>query len=193
MKAGGALNIARSAVYGTTMRVSRTRAPEQGLGQPPQRPHDKNEKQEPAGAKRRSRFCRLRGNARRRDHSDGRVVVRHNTGSFEICFWSRGKRSAPKKRSFAGFAPNAKRQRRSIRTGIVAPSPGRLPVLAFFLHDGERWGISGRETESSRKRSFPFPDVPPRFIAHRARSAPVPPNPQPGDFIPRLLPRFAPL
>ena len=29
MKAGGALEIARSAVYGTTMRVSRTRTPEQ--------------------------------------------------------------------------------------------------------------------------------------------------------------------
>ena len=92
-------------------------------------------------------------------------------------FWSRGKRSAPKKRSFAGFAPNAKRQRRSFRTGIVAPPPGRLPVLAFFLHDGERWGISGRETESSRKRSFPFPDVPPAFIPHSGRRAPVPPNP----------------
>ena len=74
-------------------------------------------------------------------------------------------------------------------------------LTTFFLNRfaiWERWGISVRETESLRKRSFPFPtfrlassirgacivapqavllavpDAPPRFFAHWARSASVP-------------------
>ena len=39
------------------------------------------------------------------------------------------------------------------------------------------FGLLTRETEESRKRSFPFSDAPPAFIAHRVRQAPVPLTP----------------
>ena len=155
MKAGGALKIARSAVYGTTMRVSRTRASGQGLGQPPQRPHDINEKQEPAGAKRRSRFCRLQGNARRRDHSGGRVVVRHNTGSFEICFLVRRRAKRAKETKLRRVTNPMRSAKDALSEPVSSPRRrGDCRFLLFFFMMGNVGGFQAGKR--NRRASAPF-------------------------------------
>ena len=151
----------------------------QGLGgEAPDVPRRRSpKKQEPAGAKRRSRFrsgclkrrsrfCRLQGNARRRDHSGGRTAVSHRAKGFEIWFLVKREAKRAKETKLRRIRPRAKRQSRSFRTGIVAPSPGRLPVLAFFFMMGNVGGFQAGKR--NRRASAPF-----RFQTFRLASSPT--------------------